>query len=107
MGWENSSYFNCRATFYDGKPAPPLGDEYQPKAYTKKRYREPYSPRERNYSRQSDEIHPVFNIKKSSSQEDFKQVYRKMILETHPDKPLGSHEEFIKVQDAWDELGFD
>jgi len=45
----------------------------------------------------------VFKIKKSSSQEDFKEVYRQMILETHPDKG-GSHEEFIKVQDAWEEL---
>lgn len=104
MGWEECSYFNCRSFYYDGKPPPPLGDEYHEKP---KRYREPYSPRERNYSRQSDEIHPVFNIKKSSSQEDFKQVYRKMILETHPDKPLGSHEEFIKVQAAYDELRFD
>tara|TARA_R110001592_G_scaffold111877_2_gene309734 strand:+ start:483 stop:818 length:336 start_codon:yes stop_codon:yes gene_type:complete len=107
MGWENSSYFNCRETFYDQeKPPPSLGDEYQPQP---KRYREPCSPRERNYSFHSfnkDEIHPVFNIKKSSSQEDFKQVYRKMILESHPDKPLGSHEEFIKIQAAYEELGF-
>tara|TARA_R110000796_G_scaffold72978_1_gene164529 strand:- start:162 stop:461 length:300 start_codon:yes stop_codon:yes gene_type:complete len=96
--WENSSYFNCRGTFYEqDKPPPPLGDEY------KKRYREPYVETNYSYKTSCNDIHPVFKIKKSSSQEDFKEVYRQMILETHPDKG-GSHEEFIKVQDAWEEL---
>jgi hypothetical protein len=98
MGWEDSSYFNCRGSFYEqDKPPPPLGDEY------KKRYREPFDEKDYSYRTSNNEIHPVFKIKKSSSQEDFKEVYRQMILETHPDKG-GSHEEFIKVQDAWEEL---
>ena len=50
-------------------------------------------------------MHPIFRIKKSSSQEDFKQIYREMILEHHPDKG-GSHEKFIQVQSAWEELQF-
>tara|TARA_R110002096_G_scaffold419737_2_gene624531 strand:- start:319 stop:630 length:312 start_codon:yes stop_codon:yes gene_type:complete len=102
MGWEDSSYFNCRDTFYDqGKPPPSLGDAYQ------KRYREPFVYKNYNYrtSHNENEIHPVFKIKKSSSQEDFKEVYREMILEHHPDKG-GSHDKFIEVQDAWDELNF-
>ena len=100
--WENSSYFNCRGTFYDGKPVPPLGDAYQQQ---RKRYREPYVEFNNNYRTSHNEIHPVFKIKKSSSQEDFKEVYREMILKHHPDKG-GDHDKFIEVQSAWDELGF-
>jgi hypothetical protein len=43
----------------------------------------------------------VFGLKKSASQEDVKKKYRKMILVSHPDKPEGSNELFIKIQDAW------
>ena len=100
MGFDECSYFNCRSSFYEQeKPPPPLGDEY------KKRYREPYVETNYSYKTSCNDIHPVFKIKKSSSQEDFKEVYRQMILEVHPDKG-GSHEEFIEVQDAWDNLGF-
>lgn len=99
MGWEDSSYFNCRETFYDGQPDPPLGDAYQ------KRYREPFVEKDYSYRTSHNELHPIFKIKKSSSQEDFKEVYRELILEHHHDKG-GSHEEFIKVQDAWEKLHF-
>tara|TARA_R110001632_G_scaffold17656_1_gene55723 strand:- start:1045 stop:1368 length:324 start_codon:yes stop_codon:yes gene_type:complete len=103
MGWEDSSYFNCRDTFYDqGKPPPSLGDEYKQQ---RKRYREPFVYKDYNYRTSHNDIHPVFRIKKSSSQEDFKEVYRVMILQTHPDKG-GDHDKFIEVQAAWDELGF-
>ena len=44
----------------------------------------------------------VFGLKKSASEEDVKKKYRKMILKAHPDKPSGSNELFIKIQDAWD-----
>ena len=103
MGWEDSSYFNCRDTFYDQeKPPPSLGDEYKQQ---RKRYRESSVEFNNSYKTSYNDIHPVFKIKKSSSQEDFKEVYRQMILETHPDKG-GSHDEFIKVQDAWEGLDF-
>ena len=39
-------------------------------------------------------------------EEDFKEVYKKMILETHPDKVDGKEQEFIKVRDAWETLDF-
>ena len=44
----------------------------------------------------------VFGLKRSASEEDVKKKYRKMILKAHPDKPEGSNELFIKIQDAWD-----
>ena len=100
MGWEDSSYFDCRGFFYEqDKPPPPTNDAYQ------KRYRVPFTETRCNYKTSYNDIHPIFNIKKSSSQEDFKEVYRQMILETHPDKG-GDHDKFIEVQAAWDELRF-
>ena len=51
------------------------------------------------------EIHPIFKIKKSSSEEDFKKQYKKLILKHHPDKG-GDSSIFIKVKEAWDKLIF-
>tara|TARA_R110000803_G_scaffold6776_6_gene21898 strand:- start:3862 stop:4242 length:381 start_codon:yes stop_codon:yes gene_type:complete len=53
----------------------------------------------------TDDIHPVFKIKRSSSEEDFKIVYRKLILKSHPDKG-GNPELFIKIQNAYKSLIF-
>jgi len=53
----------------------------------------------------SHEIHPIFKIKKSSSEEDFKKQYKKLILKHHPDKG-GDSSIFIKVKEAWDKLIF-
>ncbi|MAB65405.1 MAG: hypothetical protein CL662_01055 [Bacteroidetes bacterium] len=101
MGWENCSYFNCRFSYNDYKAPPPLEEAYirQPKFYNFNK------AEEYNYktSYNNDSIHPVFGIKKSSSMEEFKEVYRQMILETHPDKG-GDNQEFIRVREAWDEL---
>ena len=100
MGWENSSYFNCRFCYNDYKPPPPLEEAYirQPKFYDFN------ASKEYNYKTSYNEsLHPVFGIKKSSSMEEFKEVYRQMILETHPDKG-GDNQEFIRVREAWDEL---
>ena len=107
-----NSYFDCRWAAYGTEQTPPAS---LPDAYASSR--ENYSKRKRQYSwftdfdqsreEQSDDaIHPVFKIKKSSSEEDFKEVYKKMILETHPDKVEGREQEFIKVQDAWETLDF-
>lgn len=51
------------------------------------------------------EIHPIFKIKKSSSEEDFKKQYKKLILKHHPDKG-GDSSIFIKIKEAWDNLKF-
>lgn len=51
------------------------------------------------------ETHPIFKIKKSSSEEDFKKQYKKLILKHHPDKG-GDPSIFIKVKEAWDNLIF-
>ena len=47
------------------------------------------------------DIHPIFKIKKSSSEEDFKKQYKKLILKHHPDKG-GEASMFIKIQEAWE-----
>ena len=51
------------------------------------------------------DIHPIFKIKKSSSEEDFKKQYKKLILKHHPDKG-GDSSMFIKIKEAWDNLFF-
>ena len=52
---------------------------------------------------QVNDIHPVFKIKKSSSEEDFKKQYKKLILKHHPDKG-GDSSMFIKIQEAWESI---
>ncbi len=51
----------------------------------------------------SDDIHPIFKIKKSSSEDDFKKQYRKLILKHHPDKG-GDSSFFIKIQEAYESI---
>jgi hypothetical protein len=50
-----------------------------------------------------DDIDPIFKIKKSSSFEDYKKEYRKLILKNHPDKG-GDSKMFIMIQDAWKKI---
>jgi len=90
---EGNMYFDCRWCFYDGKPSPPLDDAYV--------YRKKYYP---SYSQNTEKLHPVFKIKKSSSMEEFRKQYHKLAKECHPDKPNGSHEAFLKLSEAWEEL---
>ena len=104
-----NSYFDCRFSAYGTHMSPPspLEEHYQPPPY--REYEKTPEPPMGNFdfslNEEEDTIHPVFKIKKSSSMEEFKDVYRKMILETHPDKG-GDNEEFIRVRDAWEELNF-
>lgn len=51
----------------------------------------------------SDDIDPIFKIKKSSSEDDFKKAYRKLILKHHPDKG-GESSFFIKIQEAYENI---
>ena len=106
-----NSYFGCRWSAYGThmKPPTPLEDHYQPPPY--REYEKTPEPPMGNFDfswnqEPDDSIHPVFKIKKSSSMEEFKEVYKKMILQSHPDKVEGCEEEFIKVRDAWEELNF-
>lgn len=57
----------------------------------------------RTFHHENNDIHPVFKIKKSSSEEDFKQAYRKLILQNHPDKG-GDSKVFINIQEAWERI---
>ena len=56
-----------------------------------------------NNSKEDKDIHPIFKIKKSSSEDDFKKAYHKLILKHHPDKG-GSSSIFIKIQEAYENL---
>ena len=58
-----------------------------------------------NYAENLQDIDPIFKIKRSSSQEDFKKVYRELILKNHPDKG-GDSSMFIKIRKAWENLSF-
>lgn len=101
MKCENSSYFNCRSYYYDSQPATPLEE-----AYRKPKFYDFNKAEKYNYKTSyNDPIHPIFKIKKSSSEEDFKKKYRELILEHHPDKN-GDHDKFIEIQEAWDNLKF-
>ena len=102
MVWENSSYFNCRSYYYDSTPATPLEE-----AYRKPKFYDFSKAKEYNYKTSNNEpLHPVFKISRSSSEEDFKKKYRELILEHHPDKENGSHDKFIEIKEAWDNLQF-
>ncbi len=114
----------------DDKPLPyKVDDIYESDQDKRRRFYDEYynekSWKERNYEHQqevkqkyfggvdlpydlpsaTDDIHPVFKIKRSSSEEDFKKVYRKLILKSHPDKG-GNPELFIKIQRAYKSLIF-
>ena len=68
---------------------------------------EDYEPQSTNFTKDeyelSDDIHPIFKIKKSSSADDFKKEYKKLILEHHPDKG-GDSSIFIKIQEAYEKI---
>ena len=68
---------------------------------------EDYEPQSTNFTKgdyeSTDDIHPIFKIKKSSSKDDFKKQYRKLILEHHPDKG-GDPSFFIKIQEAYEKI---
>jgi len=55
------------------------------------------------FDNKSEDIDPIFKIKKSSSEDDFKKAYRKLILKHHPDKG-GEPSFFIKVQEAYENI---
>ena len=46
----------------------------------------------------------VLGLKRSASDEDIKTKYRELILIYHPDKSGGDHDEFIRIQEAYETL---
>jgi len=67
-------------------------------------YGERENPLDFEYQEHDDEYpHSVFGLKKSASQEDMKNAYRKAIRETHPDKTgENTEDEFREVQEAYE-----
>ena len=51
-----------------------------------------------------DDPFKVLGLKRSASDEDIKTKYRELILIHHPDKSGGDHEEFIRIQEAYETL---
>jgi curved DNA-binding protein CbpA len=47
----------------------------------------------------------VLGVKPSASENDIKKAYRKKQRQTHPDVSGGSHDAFLRVQEAWEVLG--
>lgn len=66
-----------------------------------KYFHEPEPEEKHFFDPTNNDIHPVFKIKKSSSEEDFRKAYRKLILKNHPDKG-GDSKVFINIQKAWE-----
>lgn len=68
------------------------------------------NPFEEDFKSQREEVeeedvnYSVLGLKRSASNEDIKQAFRTRALETHPDKPGGSSEEFQKVREAYENL---
>ena len=70
----------------------------------------------RNQKQRFDKVEPPVNtMKKSRSHEilqieppvtesDLKKAYRRLCLIHHPDRPTGNHDEFIKINEAYNEL---
>ena len=52
---------------------------------------------------QPDEPHDTFGLKRSKSQEELRENYKKAALQHHPDKG-GDHDAFIKLKNEYDRL---
>jgi DnaJ-domain-containing protein 1 len=48
--------------------------------------------------------HEILQIEPPVTQDDIKKAYRKLCLVHHPDRPTGCHDEFIKINNAYNEL---
>ena len=44
----------------------------------------------------------ILGVDEDADEYEIKQAFRRRALEVHPDKPGGSHEEFIKVREAYE-----
>ncbi len=121
--WFNTYPYNIET--YEEKKKRELDEFYREKSWSQRRKQfeedfkkrffdgefdhEDYEPQTTNFVKGeyelSNNIHPIFKIKKSSSTDDFKKQYKKLILEHHPDKG-GDPSMFIKIKEAWDKLIF-
>lgn len=48
--------------------------------------------------------HEILQIEPPVSESDIKKAYRKLCLVHHPDRPGGCHDEFIKINEAYNDL---
>lgn len=102
----------------DHKPCGELPEEYQGDPY-EYRYKydnfkdeskwysdsnffdNPFEEERRSFYEEEDKHFQVLGLKRSASQEDIKDAFRKKALETHPDKG-GDEEEFKIVREAYE-----
>jgi len=56
------------------------------------------------YKLKKSSSHEILQIEPPVTQDDIKKAYRKLCLIHHPDRPTGCHDEFIKINNAYNEL---
>ena len=83
--FEREEYFYDDSNYF-GNPFADEGEEFKSR---------------REYMEEEDNNYSVLGLKRSASDEDIKQAFRKKALETHPDKG-GDVEEFRKVREAYE-----
>ena len=118
-------YYDCRWSTHifsseDGPYNPPVNPIYEqykePEAedpFVKERsffehffdYQQQYEEQyeEECIFQQPDEPHDTFGLKRSKSQEELRENYKKAALQHHPDKG-GDHDAFIKLKNEYDRL---
>ena len=95
---EKDAYYNEKSYSQRRKE---FNEEFKRKFMEGEFFKEPEVNQSEIFKEDLNEVHPIFKIKKSSSEEDFKKQYIKLILKHHPDKG-GEPSIFIQIKEAWD-----
>ena len=85
----------------DHKPCGELPEHYQGDPYEYKYKYENFNDDRRSFNEEEDTHFEILGLKRSASQEDIKDAFRKKALETHPDKG-GDEEQFKVVREAYE-----
>ena len=87
-------YFHKEETFYSDSNyfENPFADE-----------RQEHTDFEEYYPLRRSNSYEVLGLDRDSSKEEIKMKFRELALENHPDRG-GSHEEFIKIREAYEQL---
>ena len=85
----------------DHKPCGELPEHYQGDPYEYKYKYENFNDDRRSFNEEEDKHFEILGLKRSASQEDIKDAFRKKALETHPDKG-GDEEQFKVVREAYE-----